>query len=364
MAQQAVSTYQGTTTESLTFIHQDASGASAQQTLADGTLLNSGIRAGEYDALGRNVADAGPYITLDTDLAPTESSGSNVDLFGSGQGYRPGQTIYAIDGQVVPQSTFFEAINSGAVGGALRLLETTARLSARFAGYSLRFGNGDTQFAGNDLNTAIGQMEGGETLVRNWFVSDGWAVSGLIAGGDDNYNPRFIQRLEGEEGVVKRILDIAYFARDSKECADAFKAVGATPVSEQIKNTTIVTEGVFNDGRHDSAWTDGSDIGQQMRDSFTSSTNNLSWPGLYKDTGRRFIGLTNRAIEGKDDHLSVVIIHSFVHSGGIAGQDISTWWQRNISGNVPHDLKFLGEKYKDILKHCTRERTSKALYGQ
>lgn len=73
-----------------TFVHQDASGASVQQTKADGDLISSTVRTAEYDALGRNLADIGPYITLNT--PPDESGG--MDLFGSGEGYRPGRQTY------------------------------------------------------------------------------------------------------------------------------------------------------------------------------------------------------------------------------------------------------------------------------
>ncbi len=66
-----------------------------------------------------------------TDPPGTESSGSNVDLFGSGQGYRPGHSIYAIDGLVVPESQFLQVINSGLIGGAFGLLEIAARMSAQ-----------------------------------------------------------------------------------------------------------------------------------------------------------------------------------------------------------------------------------------
>ncbi|MBK7706649.1 MAG: hypothetical protein IPJ30_12955 [Acidobacteria bacterium] len=61
LAEQELVTIGSTTTEKLTFIHQDPSLASLQRTDNAGNLVNSNARAGEYDALGRNVADAGPY---------------------------------------------------------------------------------------------------------------------------------------------------------------------------------------------------------------------------------------------------------------------------------------------------------------
>lgn len=57
-----------------------------------------------------------------------------------------------------------------------------------------------------------------------------------------------------------------------------------------------------------------------------------------------------------------VLIHELVHTGGIGGQEAS--WTELLSFRATvntHDLTFLGDKFKDILKHCTRERGSKLL---
>ena len=93
----------------------------------DGTLFRS-TRTGEYDALGRNVADASPFVNLNTAPPPVES-GSGANLFGTSEGYRPGGQIYRVDGQIVPQSEFARHIESGSVGGVFGLLEMTARMS-------------------------------------------------------------------------------------------------------------------------------------------------------------------------------------------------------------------------------------------
>ncbi|MBA2749735.1 MAG: hypothetical protein H0U45_13610 [Tatlockia sp.] len=165
-----------------------------------------------------------------------------------------------------------------------------------------------------------------------------------------------------EGNIEKKIQDIIDFAIKSEECTKAFKAAGATPIKDQLKSTTVITQNVFNDSRNDSLWTGGTNIGQQMRDGLQANktTNDLATPGLFGDTGRRFIGLTDRAIEGKDDYFSVVLIHSLVHTGGKERQDSQTW-EEWFWGINPHDLRYLGEKYKDILKHCTKEGRSKGI---
>ncbi|MBK8150560.1 MAG: hypothetical protein IPK58_20765 [Acidobacteria bacterium] len=85
LAEQELVTIGSTTTEKLTFIHQDPSLASLQRTDNAGNLVNSNARAGEYDALGRNVADPGPYVTLNTDPPVGDSGGSGINLDGTAQ---------------------------------------------------------------------------------------------------------------------------------------------------------------------------------------------------------------------------------------------------------------------------------------
>ncbi len=128
LAEQELVTVNGTTTEHLNFIHQDPSGSSVQQTTASGALTNPYNRTGEYDALGRNVADASPYITLNSE-PPNESNGSGIDLFGSAEGFHGGQNTYRMDGMPVSQSQFMLEVNSGRVGGAFGLLFASARMS-------------------------------------------------------------------------------------------------------------------------------------------------------------------------------------------------------------------------------------------
>ncbi len=177
LAEQSLLAYNGVTTEKLTFIHQDASGASVQQTRADGTVQNSSGdgRTGEYDALGRNVADAGPFITL---TVPPESKGG-IDLFGTSAGYRPGGQIYRIDGLVATQSEFSDAINSGGIGGAFGLLEMSARMSA--PRYTVRDVWGLEVYSGTDWGQAREQAFQTETLTVYRTFNESWSVMLAIA---------------------------------------------------------------------------------------------------------------------------------------------------------------------------------------
>jgi hypothetical protein len=106
------------------FNHQDASGASVQQTKADGTLTQTYTRMGDYDALGRNVADSSPFITINGD-PPGDSNGSGIDLFGSSEGFRPGQNTYKMDGMPISQSQFMLVTRTGGLRGGLVWVERT-----------------------------------------------------------------------------------------------------------------------------------------------------------------------------------------------------------------------------------------------
>jgi YD repeat-containing protein len=204
------------------------------------------------------------------------------------------------------------------------------------------------------------------TLLGYDFVANDRSASAIGRGFGDYAR---IIYLGDEERTAKKIRGIIDYAAGSEACRKAFEAAGAVGINDQLANLTIVTEKIFSEPLYDGGklnWTQNSDVGKDMRAALRQhkTTNDLSWPGMYGDTGQRFIGITNRAIKEEDDYLSVTVIHSLLHSGGMPGQDNSTWFDRNISGNVPHDLKNLGEKYKAVLKACTREGGSRALYGQ
>ncbi len=186
LAEQRLVRSGGTTTELLTFIHQDASGASAQSTDASGNAVSSSIRAGEYDAMGRNVADAGPYVTLDTSI-PTDQ-GSGIDMFATGEGYRPGRMTYVQDGLPVPESQMRNWLDSGMVGGAFGLVEMSARMSAqtRIRDYSVYTGEGwrtyDNRFANEDAAIAFARSHGSEIVFRKIVVGDSsWLPESLIS---------------------------------------------------------------------------------------------------------------------------------------------------------------------------------------
>jgi hypothetical protein len=168
----------------------------------------------------------------------------------------------------------------------------------------------------------------------------------------------------GENDRIAAIKDRIKYAMNQPECASAFQNVGATPIHEQITNLTIVTQGIFTELHYDKNWTRKSDVGVEMRDSYRKNRTAFdhSWPGIYGNTGHRFIGIADRAF-GNEEHLSVVVIHSLVHSGGKEGK-VERSLTYVILNVTPHDLRYLGQAYKDILKHCTREKGSKMLWGQ
>ncbi|MBK8148242.1 MAG: hypothetical protein IPK58_08515 [Acidobacteria bacterium] len=171
LAEQEMVTIGSTTTEKLTFIHQDPSLASLQRTDNAGNLVNSNARAGEYDALGRNVADAGPYVTLNTDPPVGDSGGSGINLDGSAQGYRPGRGNYLVDGLPVPEDYARDLINSGRMGGIFGVVEAAVRISNR-DGQWIDSDGPCTVSPGNDF--CVG------TATRYFQLNSSWGASGLI----------------------------------------------------------------------------------------------------------------------------------------------------------------------------------------
>lgn len=202
--------YNGTTTERLTFNHTDASGTAARQTNASGALIGNTTwgRAAEHSPLGRNIGDAGPYITLNTTVG-VENGGSGVLLFPSAQGYRPGRSRFMIDNLEVPESVFMEMIvNSGEIGGIFGLLE----MSLRVRDYSVRFNDGNMQLErsfGSEADArAFASRMNQTTVFRNILVNDSWsALLAIQTRNQDYVDPRKVldEFLKKNPNCLKKI---------------------------------------------------------------------------------------------------------------------------------------------------------------
>ncbi len=119
LAVQTLITINDTTTEYLAFNHIDVSGTGVQRTNAVGSLIGDVTfnRTGEYSPLGRNIGNAGPYISLNTYQGPDVGG---MILFDTGQGYRPGQHEFVLDGQPISAEEFMMRVNGGSVAIELR----------------------------------------------------------------------------------------------------------------------------------------------------------------------------------------------------------------------------------------------------
>jgi YD repeat-containing protein len=173
-------------------------------------------------------------------------------------------------------------------------------------------------------------------------------------------NGKFTVFMTDEKEISNKIKEVTSYAMSQEACTKAFEAIGAIPIQDQLGSVTFVTERVFTEPLYDANWTKNSDVGNEMRKGFKAkpTTNDLSWIGTYGETGHRFIGVTKRAVDEKDDWFDVVVIHSFVHSGGVGGKSIGYFGRTAkdmlLTGYVPPDLHYLGKLYDDVIKHCTK----------
>lgn len=69
---------------------------------------------------------------------------------------------------------------------------------------------------------------------------------------------------------------------------------------------------------------------------------------------RRYIALTNSGLRGELTTLEEVVVHSFLHSGGVPGRSDQSAFEFLISVKS-HDLRYLGKKYEDVKKHCLKK---------
>lgn len=164
--------------------HRDPNLKSYRSTDANGAVFGDGTAGVDWDKVETDADGNSVGLT-----APVFFPEQSNDLFTSGWSFgtfSTGQSlIYSVDGIQVPPEFFWGRIDNGSGDLALNLAEFVAvRSAVTFAGYSLRFDNGGESFAGFDYEKAISRIEGGETLVRNWFVSDSyietWSTINLI----------------------------------------------------------------------------------------------------------------------------------------------------------------------------------------
>ncbi|MBK9171730.1 MAG: RHS repeat protein [Chloracidobacterium sp.] len=231
--------------ETIRFIHQDASGSGVQQTLANGTAAGGVMRTGEYDAMGRNVADPGPYIALNTEMPG--DGGSGIDLFGTGEGYRPGRNTYTINGLPATESQFMMEIESGHIGGTFGLIEMAARMSkGTYLGsrYSYADHAGRT-WDGLDRDAAFGlQRETRGMITRHDFyfvnpMDSSWSVTALIVpisralGQDIDGTPR-----KGKKGENAFERSLRAFLQDNPNCLGKLKELGVTNIETYLEQAT------------------------------------------------------------------------------------------------------------------------------
>ena len=174
--------------------------------------------------------------------------------------------------------------------------------------------------------------------------------------------------MPGEEGYAKRIDDAASFASSSPECANAFREAGATPVSEQRGNTTFVTEKVFDVPDFDDFWApdDGGQYADALRAKLAQSKKPSSLLGVSKSTvadityvgpyvNRRYVAITNSGLKGELISLEEAVVHGLLHSGGVPPKSDQTTGEFLLSIEPP-DLRYLGEKYENVKKHCLKRQ--------
>lgn len=106
--------------------------------------------------------------------------GSGIDLFGTGEGYRPGRNTYTINGLPATESQFMMEIESGHIGGTFGLIEMAARMSNREIGRWYRTGTYDPDDTGD--GTAENPHKAGSTYrqLLSIVYDESWTVLRLI----------------------------------------------------------------------------------------------------------------------------------------------------------------------------------------
>ena len=252
----------------------------------------------------------------------------------------------------------------------------TTRAMAQAAAQTAAAGHETLHGGGDDGTRSGGDETGGNGVWVDQSTADVDLATNTVtihgngyfdfSGQGNTGNSVTIVYMPGEEAKVKRISDAAVFASGSQACADAFRAARATPVGEQ-GNTMIVTENVFSVPAFDDHWApdDGGGYADAVRAILAkgrapsgilriskSTVGDITNIGPYVDRG--YIALTNSGLRGDLTTLEEVVIHSFLHSGGVPGKSDQSTFEVLMSV-TPQDLRYLGEKYENVKKHCLKK---------
>jgi hypothetical protein len=164
-----------------------------------------------------------------------------------------GQT-FNVDGIAVTQDYFMETLNSNRFGGMFGLLEKSAKASAQRVKTGEWWAT-ETWNTGDDENLVFHTRHYKESDVFGGYAHQSWAVNWALipteqqtrqqqTGQKTNRVIVVFHSQKDKPGIARRIINIVKWASENKECADAFRDAGATPIAEQLDNV-FITENIF-----------------------------------------------------------------------------------------------------------------------
>jgi hypothetical protein len=348
-------------TDRIIFNHQDASGASLQQTKADGLQIGGG--EAEFDAVGNNVGHFDPYIELVT--LPEGESSTNLTNSAYGfdnQGNPHLRQKYLRDGIEVPESNFRRMIDIGAIGGQFGILQMTARMSTQIVGYKYRagylfkkaeFGPSVKHSAGtifvNDqgipdkegMNVAVGMWSTREAIYnKNW--SSSLSLISWVSR-EDNSNHQAFHKSNSmssfrskkpnivgfnKEQKDRIIAQLNYMTQNNEACKKAFQDAGLKTVNELLQiGLTLVSNDAINSARDEWDETGNDEMRTEVTYAFNKqsnwNTNDITpyW-GPYNNRYYAFFR-KDRMFAETDNTVEYIIVHALMHAAGAVSQTIN-----------------------------------------
>jgi hypothetical protein len=316
-------------TQRVYFNHQDASGASLQQTQENGEIINP--RTSEFDAVGNNVGGFDIYIDLIT-LNEGDPSGINFDdpVYGGSVGGNPHlQQKKFFNGIQISDRHFAQIMESGLVGGAFGILEYAARMSSQLVGWR-RFnpsrsrnaptlvprGGGTTSpNATPDGFYAYADFQTNEGTVRNFYrpvYNDSWSgLSALIM---------FIDKTPREE-VADAIAEASNLLKKEKckESIDGLlKKAGRKLFENRLKAENLVVSSMSKEEQ------------KSIEDAISENVSGLTSQNAVKAVNELFLNESTSIIDknelriNKSGHNSAEIQRSSrVGDGGITQKTVT-----------------------------------------
>lgn len=276
--------------------------------------------------------------------------GSGIDLFGTGEGYRPGRNTYTINGLPATESQFMMEIESGHIGGTFGLIEMAARMSAP------RYLVTDTYITeavywGTDWEQAGSATRRSETMTVHRVFFEGWSILNSIVPYSQTpvTEPRQLTNDEvtGLKGLLRGLTSVSSCNGYLSKLLENLRTTGNS--AYKSSNINEIFESIISESST-TLWSFDPLPGARAQASTSVSRRGDGYIALRIVTLRfdaGWFGFTPKAFFGRPLYdpveAGLILIHELLHASGIMAYNHQT-----LAQFAQHTAQELGAKVADL----------------